>query len=63
MKGILLSFVEKVLSREFVVLMAATGLLCFQFLTAEIWLTCALAFIGARTLLKYKELNGGTTAK
>lgn len=63
MKGILINFVERLLSREFVLLIAATALLCFKFLTPEIWLTCALAFISARTLLKFRAIDGGQTGK
>jgi len=58
MKKILLDFAKRMLSREFILLIAATCMLVFGFIPAEIWLTCALAFIGVRTLLKYKEIVG-----
>ena len=57
MKEILKKFTEKVLSREFMVMIAATILLAYKLITSEIWLTCAMSFIGVRTLLKYKEIE------
>ena len=54
---LLLDFFYKIISREFLVFIVATILFIRGTLPSDLWWYCALAFISARTLQKFKELE------
>jgi hypothetical protein len=59
---ILTNFFERLLSREFVAWGVACLFLRDKFVSETIWWYCTLAFISARTILKFKELAGSDRA-
>jgi hypothetical protein len=55
MSDMITDFIERLLSREFIVFVIATVLLVKGFLTADLWLYCGLGFMGLRTVQKTKQ--------